>query len=83
MKIAKNLKLNLKISSIQNESLRNDLNQKLLELLREVRTIDTQHQDLLLRKDLPALVPETRSRLMEVRKYIIKRLDEYDRAHSS
>lgn len=72
-----------KIASIESESLKKDLNQKLTELLREVRTIDSQHQDLLLRKDLPSLVPETRNRLMEVRRYIIKKLEDYDRARAN
>lgn len=69
-----------KIASISNESVRKDLNEKLIQLLREVRFIDAQHQELLMRKEIPSMVPDTRSKLSEIRKYIIKKLEDWDRA---
>ncbi len=70
-----------KISEITNESLKKDLNDKLTQLLREVRFIDMQHQELLSRKEIPSMVPDSRSKLLEVRKYIIKKLEDWDRSH--
>lgn len=71
-----------KISQITNDSVKKDLNEKLTQLLREVRFIDTQHQELLMRKEIPSMVPDSRSKLAEIRKYIIKKLDDWDRSHS-
>lgn len=71
-----------KISEITNESVKKDLNEKLTQLLREVRFIDMQHQELLMRKEIPSMVPDSRSKLSEVRKYIIKKLEDWDRSNS-
>jgi len=71
-----------RISKITNESLKKELNEKLFHLLREVKTIDDQHRDLLSTGQLPSLIPETRDRLSEIRKYIIKRLEDYERSIS-
>lgn len=65
-----------KISKIENEQLRKELSAKLTELLKEVRYIDSQHEEILMRKALPATVPETRSKLAEIRKYLDRRLKE-------
>lgn len=70
-----------KISEITNDNLKKDLTEKLTELLREVRYIDMQHQEILMRKEISPMVSESRSKLAEVRKYIIKRLEDWDRAH--
>lgn len=72
-----------KIDSIPNENLRKDLSNKLIELLREVRSIDQQHNNMFMTKDLPSLLPESRSKLAEVRNYIISRLGDWDRANQS
>jgi hypothetical protein len=69
-----------KISQITNESVKKDLNGKLTELLREVRTIDQQHHTMFMSKELPNMIPETRSKLSEVRNYIISKLNDWDRS---
>lgn len=71
-----------KISEITNDAVKKDLNEKLTQLLREVRFIDMQHQELLMRKEIPSMVPDSRSKLSEVRKYIIKKLEDWDRSNS-
>jgi hypothetical protein len=71
----------LRISKVTNESLKKELNEKLFQLLREVRNIDDQHKDLLSTGQLPtSLIPETRDRLSEVRKYIARRLEDYEKS---
>jgi hypothetical protein len=69
-----------KISQITNESVKKDLNGKLTELLREVRTIDQQHHNMFMSKELPNMIPESRSKLAEVRNYIIAKLTDWDRS---
>lgn len=70
-----------RISQITNESVKKDLNSKLTELLREVRSIDQQHVNMFMSKELPNMIPESRSKLSEVRNYIISRLTDWDRSH--
>jgi hypothetical protein len=66
-----------KISSIKDEQTRKELNGKLNELLREVRLIDSQHRDIFDKKTISSTVPESRSKLMEIRKYLDQRLKEF------
>ena len=70
-----------KISQITNETVKKDLNSKLTELLREVRLIDQQHVNMFMNKDLTNTRPDSRSKLSEVRTYIINRLNDWDRSH--
>ena len=70
-----------RISQITNEQVKTDLNKKLTELLREVRAIDQQHVNMFMNKELPTMIPESRSKLAEVRTYIINRLGDWDRAN--
>lgn len=70
-----------RISQITNETVKKDLNSKLTELLREVRSIDQQHVNMFMSKELPNMIPDTRSKLAEVRNYIISRLTDWDRSH--
>jgi len=70
-----------RISQITNEQVKTDLNKKLTELLREVRAIDQQHVNMFMSKELPTMIPESRSKLAEVRTYIINRLGDWDRAN--
>ena len=66
----------LQISKITNDSVKNDLNEKLTQLLRDVRFIDAQHQEILLQKQISSMVTEARNRLLDTRKYITKKLQE-------
>ena len=70
-----------RISQITNDQVKTDLNKKLTELLREVRAIDQQHVNMFMNKELPTMIPESRSKLAEVRTYIINRLGDWDRAN--
>ena len=72
-----------RISQITNESVKKDLNGKLTELLREVRSIDQQHMNMFTSKELSTMIPESRSKLAEVRNYIISRLNDWDRSKQS
>jgi hypothetical protein len=69
-----------RISQITNEPVKKDLNGKLTELLREVRAIDQQHHTMFMSKELPNMIPESRSKLAEVRNYIIAKLTDWDRS---
>jgi hypothetical protein len=69
-----------RISQITNEPVKKDLNGKLTELLREVRAIDQQHHTMFMSKELPNMIPESRSKLTEVRNYIISKLTDWDRS---
>jgi hypothetical protein len=66
-----------KISLIKDEQTRKELNSKLNELLREVRMIDSQHRDIFDKKTISSNVPESRSKLMELRRYLDTRLKEF------
>ena len=69
-----------RISQITNEQVKTDLNKKLTEMLREVRAIDQQHVNMFMSKELSNMIPESRSKLAEVRTYIISRLSDWDRS---
>ena len=64
-----------KISLIQDENTKKELSGKLIELLKEVRYIDSQHKDTF-NKNIASIVPESRTKLMELRRYLDKRLKE-------
>ncbi len=66
-----------KISSIKDENAKKELSSKLTELLKEVRHIDSQHRDMFDKKTIPSTVPESRSKLMELRRYLDKKLKEF------
>ena len=66
-----------KISRIQNESVKKELISKLNDLLKEVRQIDSQHRDIFDKKTIASTVPESRSKLMELRRHLDKKLKEF------
>jgi|APGre2960657373_1045057.scaffolds.fasta_scaffold70462_3 hypothetical protein len=66
-----------KISRIQNETVKKELSSKLNELLKEVRQIDSQHRDIFDKKTISSTVPESRSKLMELRRHLDTRLKEF------
>jgi hypothetical protein len=67
-----------KISLIQNETAKKELSSKLNELLKEVRQIDSQHRDIFDKKTIPSTVPESRTKLMELRRYLDTKLKEFN-----
>ena len=66
-----------KISRIQNETVKKELSSKLNDLLKEVRQIDSQHRDIFDNKTISSTVPESRNKLMELRRYLDTRLKEF------
>jgi hypothetical protein len=66
-----------KISRIQNETVKKELSSKLNELLKEVRQIDSQHRDIFDKKTILSTVPESRTKLMELRRHLDTRLKEF------
>ena len=66
-----------KISRIQNETVKKELSSKLTELLKEVRQIDSQHRDIFDKKTISSTVPESRSKLMELRRHLDTKLKEF------
>jgi hypothetical protein len=66
-----------KISRIQNESVKKELISKLNDLLKEVRQIDSQHRDIFDKKTIPSTVPESRTKLMELRRHLDTKLKEF------
>ena len=66
-----------KISLIQNETAKKELSSKLNELLKEVRHIDSQHRDIFNKHTIPSTIPESRSKLVELRRYLDTRLQEF------
>lgn len=68
------------ISQITNENLKLELSGLLKDMLSEVRLIDQQHNQLFERKSLPTTVVDNRSKLLEIRKKIEKKLKDWSRA---
>jgi hypothetical protein len=66
-----------KISRIQNETVKKELISKLNERLKEVRQIDSQHRDIFDKKTISSTVPESRTKLMELRRHLDTRLKEF------
>jgi hypothetical protein len=65
-----------RILRIQDETVKKELSSKLNELLKEVRQIDSQHRDSFDKKTVSSTVPESRTKLMELRRYLDTRLKE-------
>lgn len=63
-----------RISKISNEKIKEDLTIKLNQLLKEVRALDAQHQEMFVNKQVSVFVPEMRSKISEIRKYIDTKL---------
>lgn len=71
-----------RISKINNnESLKSELESLLRVLVTEVRSIDVMHGELTMHRELSEGVLNSRSRLLETRKKIIKKLESWERAN--
>ena len=71
-----------KIATISSDQVREELNGLLIKLLREVRSIDEQHQSMLLSRQLPSTVDDTRNAISEIRKTLFSRLADVKTAES-
>jgi chemotaxis regulatin CheY-phosphate phosphatase CheZ len=63
-----------------NDRLRSELTDKLNDLLKEVRYVDSQHMDILMAKQLTNIVEDTRSRMLELRQAIDRSLSNYEKS---
>lgn len=70
-----------RIACVTNENIKTELLGMLTQLLREVRAIDSQHMEIVTRKELPSFVTDTRSKITEVRKSLVRRLEDWERAN--
>ena len=68
---------NEKISAIPNEAVRLELQGMLQNLLKEVKYIDQQHQDLSLNNRLPSGAIDTRQNIVLIRKQLITKLRDW------
>ena len=69
---------NKQISTVSNESVRLELQGMLQNLLKEVRYIDQQHQDLSLNNRLPAGAIDSRQIVVLIRKNLISKLRDWE-----
>lgn len=69
-----------RISKITNEKVKTELNEKLTLLLREVRVLDEQHSDMFYKKQVSTFLPDSRKKITDIRKSIIKKLEEWERS---
>jgi len=68
-----------RISNITNDRIRTELNEKMTQLLREVRSVDQQHRDILMAKQLPNMIADSRTTLTEIRQSIVRQLEDYEK----
>ena len=71
---------NEKISAVSNESVRLELQGMLQNLLKEVRYLDQQHQDLSLNNRLPSAAIDSRQNIVLVRKHLMNKLRDWKEA---
>ena len=69
-----------RINKISNESLKKTLNDKLTNLLREVRSIDQSHENLLNANQISPLTLESRNKIKELRIFLSSRLTEWEKS---
>lgn len=71
-----------RISKITNEKVKTELSEKLTLLLREVRVLDEQHSDMFYKKQTSHFLPDSRKKIIDIRKSIIKKLDDWEKSNS-
>ena len=71
-----------RISKVTNEPLKKTLNDKLTGLLREVRSIDQSHENLLNANQISPITLESRNNIKELRNYISSRLTEWEKSQN-
>jgi len=71
-----------KISKIEKEDLKNELEGYLRNLVSEVRNLDVMHGELSMHRELSNGVHDSRGKIVELRKKIEKKLNAWERAKS-
>jgi hypothetical protein len=72
-----------RIDKITNDRVKGELNNKMTQLLREVRAVDQQHRDVLMAKQLPNMISDSRNTLSEIRQSIARQLEDYEKVKSN
>jgi len=72
-----------RINNVTNDRVKTELNEKLNQLLREVRAVDQQHRDVLMAKQLPNMISDSRNTLSEIRQSIARQLEDYEKVKSN
>jgi hypothetical protein len=72
-----------RIDKITNDRVKSELNNKMTQLLREVRAVDQQHRDVLMAKQLPNMIADSRNTLSEIRQSIARQLEDYEKVKSN
>lgn len=75
-------KLKEKISKIDQENLKSELEGYLRHLMSEVRNLDVMHGELTMHRELSNGVHDSRGKIVELRKKIEKKLNAWERAKS-
>ncbi len=70
-----------RISKLTNESHKKELEILLKKLVIEVRMMDSQHQQLYRRNEMPAMVVESRNGIQQLRKEIVRKLEDCERSN--
>jgi hypothetical protein len=68
-----------RINNVTNDQVKTELNEKLNQLLREVRAVDQQHRDILMAKQLPNMIADSRTTLTDLRQSITRQLEDYEK----
>ena len=71
-----------RIDKISNDRIKGELNNKMTQLLKEVRAVDQQHRDILMAKQLPNMISDSRTTLTEIRMSIVRQLEDYEKVTS-
>jgi hypothetical protein len=72
-----------KIREVTNERVRKELSELLSKLIREVKDIDNQHEQMLVNRQLRANVDENRMRLVDIRKQLDRKIKDWDQIKNS
>lgn len=70
-------------SKITDEKVRQELTNLMNKLIYEVRLIDQQHVEILNSKMVPEHAPDTRQKILEIRKSIDKKLNDWEYLQSN
>ncbi len=68
-----------RINKVTNEPLKKTLNEKLTNLLREVRMIDQSHENLLNANQISPLTLESRNNIKQIRSFLLSKLEEWEK----
>lgn len=72
-----------RILNVKDEKIKKELEDDLKSLANEVRLIDQFHQDLLFQKNLSNSVGDSKSKIIDIRKRISKKLDNWEKSVKS